>query len=94
MPAQGIAELGWLLQIYGGPETRAMLAVRKLAQKELLETESSQRGILRSFRLKVGKTTPVGSRGVSGSLLPDIQAIIASALLSVRGRASIRGHGC
>ncbi len=32
-------------------------------QKEPLETESSLRGILRGFGLKVGKTTPVGFEG-------------------------------
>jgi hypothetical protein len=32
-------------------------------QKELLETESSLRGILRGFGLKVGKTTPVQFEG-------------------------------
>jgi hypothetical protein len=32
-------------------------------QKELLETDSSLRGMLRAFGLKVGKTTPVGFDG-------------------------------
>jgi hypothetical protein len=32
-------------------------------QKEFLETETSRRGILRGFGLKVRKTTPVGFAG-------------------------------
>jgi hypothetical protein len=40
-----------------------MLTARKLVQKELQETESSLRGILRGFGLKVGKTTPVAFEG-------------------------------
>jgi hypothetical protein len=38
-------------------------ADRALVQKELVETESSLRGILRGFGLKVGKTAPVGCEG-------------------------------
>jgi hypothetical protein len=48
----------------------------KLVQKELLETQSSLRGILRGFGLKVGKTTPVGFEGsVRGNRLqrPDFK---------------------
>jgi transposase len=78
--SRGIAELmrlGWFRPVHcksmEAQETRAMLTARKLVQKELQETESSLRGILRGFGLKVGKTTPVGFEGVSGSLLPDIQ---------------------
>jgi transposase len=62
--ARGIAELirlGWFRPVYcksmEAQETRAMLTARKLVQKKLLETESSLRGILRGFGLKVGKTT-------------------------------------
>jgi hypothetical protein len=42
-----------------------MLTARKLVQKELVETESSQRGILPGFGLEVGKTTPVAFEGGS-----------------------------
>jgi transposase len=55
-------------------------------QKELQETESSLRGILRGFGLKVGKTTPVGFEGRIRELVaghPSLE-VITSALLSVR----------
>jgi transposase len=59
--ARGIAELmrlGWFRPVHcksmEAQEARAMLTARKLVQKELLETESSLRGILRGFGLKVG----------------------------------------
>src|SRR5712675_2561049 len=64
--ARGIAELmrlGWFRPVHckymEAQETRAMLTSRKLVQKGLQEVESSLRGILRGFGLKVGKTTPV-----------------------------------
>jgi transposase len=52
--ARGIAELmrlGWFRPVHckSMEETRAMLTARKLVQKELLETESSLRGILRGL---------------------------------------------
>src|SRR5215470_11029279 len=91
--ARGIAELmrlGWFRPVHcksmEAQETRAMLTARKLVQKELLETESSLRGILRGFSLKVGKTTPVGFEGRIKELVgghPSLE-IVASALLSVR----------
>src|SRR6202795_1302219 len=68
--ARGIAELmrlGWFRPVHcksmEAQETRALLTARKLVQKELLETDSSLRGILRGFGLKVGKTTPVKLEG-------------------------------
>jgi transposase len=67
-------------------ETRAMLTARKPVQQELLETESSRRGILRGFGLKVGKTTPVEFEGRIRELAtehPSLE-VITSALLSVR----------
>jgi transposase len=91
--ARGIAELmrlGWFRPVHcksmEAQETRAMLTARKLVQKELLEIESSLRGILGGFGLKVGKTTPVAFEGrirelVAGHLSPEV---ITSALLSVR----------
>jgi transposase len=54
--------------------------------EELLETESSLRGIPRGFGLKVGKTTPVGFEGRIRELVaghPTLE-VITSALLSVR----------
>jgi transposase len=91
--ARGIAELmrlGWFRPVHcksmEAQETRAMLTARKLVQKELLETESSLRGILRGFGLKVGKTTPVGFEGRIRELAaghPNLE-VITSALLSVR----------
>jgi transposase len=67
-------------------ETRAMLTARKLVQKELLETESSLRGILRGFGLKVGKVSPLLFEGRIRELVaghPSLEKI-ADALLSVR----------
>src|SRR5215475_8337076 len=67
-------------------ETRAMLVARKLVQKELQETESSLRGILRGFGLKVGKTTSVGFEGRIRELVAGHPRLEnnTSALLSVR----------
>ena len=91
--ARGIAELmrlGWFRPVHcksmEAQETRALLTARKLVQKELLETESSLRGILRGFGLKVGKTTPVRFEGRIKELVaghPSLE-VIAHALLSVR----------
>jgi transposase len=64
--ARGVAELmrlGWFRPVHcksiEAQETRALLTARKLVQKQVFEVESSLRGILRGFGLKVGKTTPV-----------------------------------
>lgn len=91
--ARGIAELmrlGWFRPVHcksmEAQETRAILTARKLVQKELLETQSSLRGILRGFGLKVGKTTPVQFEGRIRELVaghPSLE-VVASALLSVR----------
>jgi transposase len=91
--ARGIAELirlGWFRPVHcksmEAQETRAMLTARKLVQKELLETESSLRGILRGFGLKVGKTKPSEFEARIRELVaehPSLE-VIASALLSVR----------
>jgi transposase len=63
--ARGIAELlrlGWFRSVHcktmEAQEQRAILTTRKLMQKKLQEIESSVRGILRGFGLKVGNTTP------------------------------------
>src|SRR5262249_56185260 len=75
--AHGIAELmrmGWFRPVHcksiDAQETRAMLTARKLVQKQVFEVESSLRGILRGFGLKVGKTTPVKFQGRATQLLP------------------------
>jgi transposase len=91
--ARGIAELmrlGWFRPVHcksmAAQETRALLTARKLVQKELLEVESSLRGILRGFGLKVGKTTPVRFDGRIRELVaghPSLE-VIADAMLSVR----------
>src|SRR5215831_18907154 len=64
--ARGIADLmrlGWFRPVHcksiDAQETRAALTARKLVQKQVQEVESSLRGILRGFGLKVGQTTPV-----------------------------------
>ncbi|HEY2531288.1 MAG TPA: IS110 family transposase [Xanthobacteraceae bacterium] len=91
--ARGIAELirlGWFRPVYcksmEAQETRAMLTARKLVQKQLHETESSIRGILRGFGLKVSKTTPRLFEGRIRELVAAHQSLekIADALLSVR----------
>ena len=91
--ARGIAELmrlGWFRPVHcksmEAQETRALLTARKLVQKELLEVESSLRGILRGFGLKVGKTTPVRFDGRIKELVaghPSLEGM-ATSLLAVR----------
>jgi transposase len=91
--ARGIAELmrlGWFRPVHcksmEAQETRALLTARKLVQKELLEVESSLRGLLRGFGLKVGKTTPVRFEGRIKELVaghPSLE-VIAHSLLAVR----------
>jgi transposase len=91
--ARGIAELmrlGWFRPVHcksmEAQETRALLTARKLVQKELLEVESSLRGILRGFGLKVGKTTPVRFEGRIKELVaghPSLEGM-ATSLLAVR----------
>src|SRR5215813_9304244 len=91
--ARGIADLmrlGWFRPVHcksiAAQETRAMLTARKLVQKQVQEVESSLRGILRGFGLKVGKTTPVKFEGrvkerVAGN--PSLERI-AQSLLAAR----------
>src|ERR1700720_4457787 len=91
--ARGIAELmrlGWFRPVHcksmEAQETRGLLTARKLVQKELLEVESSLRGILRGFGLKVGKTTPVRFEGRIKELVAGHATLegIASSLLATR----------
>jgi transposase len=91
--ARGIAELmrlGWFRPVHcksmEAQETRAMLTARKLVQKGLHEVESSLRGILRGFGLKVGKTTAVQFEARIRELVaghPSLEAMAAS-MLAVR----------
>jgi transposase len=88
--AHGIAELmrmGWFRPVHckslDAQETRAMLSARKLVQKQVFEVESSLRGILRGFGLKVGKTTPVKFEGRVKELVagnPTLERITDSLL--------------
>jgi transposase len=56
-----LMRLGWFRPVHcksiAAQETRAILTARKLLQSKLLDVESSLRGVLRGFGLKVGKTT-------------------------------------
>lgn len=91
--ARGIAELmrlGWFRPVHcksiEAQETRALLTARKLVQKQVFEVESSLRGILRGFGLKVGKTTPVRFEARIKELVaghPTLERI-AAALLATR----------
>jgi transposase len=67
-------------------ETRAMLTARKLVQKGLHEVESSLRGILRGFGLKVGKATAAQFEARIKELVaghPSLEAL-ATSMLAVR----------
>lgn len=90
--ARGIADLmrlGWFRPVHcksiNAQETRAMLTARKLVQKQVQEVESSLRGILRGFGLKVGKTTPVKFEGRVKELVagnPALERITDSLLMA------------
>jgi transposase len=90
--ARNIAELmrvGFFRPVHcksmAAQETRAMLTARRLLQSKLCDVESSLRGILRGFGLKVGKTTPKRFEGRIKQLVeghPSLQ-IVAEALLAV-----------
>jgi transposase len=89
--ARGIAQLmrlGWFRPVHcksvAAQEMRALLTARKLIQTKLIDVEMSLRGILRSFGLKVGKTTQPRFAGriqqlVAGHLTLEA---VAAALLS------------
>src|SRR6201982_1759481 len=91
--ARGIAQLirlGWFRPVHcksiSAQETRALLTARKLVQTKLRDVETSLRGILRGFGLKVGKTTEREFAGRIEELVaghPHLQ-VIAKALLAVR----------
>jgi transposase len=91
--ARGIAELmrvGWFRPVHckslAAQETRAMLTARKLVQSKLQDVESSLRGILRGFGLKVGPVPRGRFAGRIKELVaghPILEGIAAS-LLAVR----------
>src|SRR5262249_24420578 len=91
--ARNIAQLmrlGWFRPVYcksmAAQEVRAMLTARKMVERKLRDVESSLRGILRGFGVKVGKTTERSFPGRSRELVaehPNLQHM-AQALLSVR----------
>ena len=63
--AHRIAELvrvGWYRPVHcksmDAQETRTLLAARKLVDRKLHDVETSLRGLLRGYGLKVGRTTP------------------------------------
>src|SRR3984885_8700127 len=69
-----------------GEGARGVVTARKLVQKQVMEVESSLRGILRGFGLKVGKTTPVKFEGRVKELVagnPSLERI-TDALLATR----------
>jgi transposase len=91
--ARGIAELlrlGWFRSVHcktmEAQEQRAILTTRKLMQKKLQEIESSVRGILRGFGLKVGNTTPARFAGRIKDLVTGHTQLeaIAESLLTAR----------
>ena len=82
--------LGWFRPVHcksiNAQEVRAVPTARKLVQTKLLDIESSLRGILRGFGLKVGKTTGRSFAGRIHELTdghPNLAAI-GEVLLSVR----------
>ena len=90
--ARGIAQLmrlGWFRPVHckslAAQETRAMLTARTLVQSKLHDVESSVRGILRGFGLKVGRTTSTRFAGRIKELVaghPSLE-VLAEALLAV-----------
>jgi transposase len=90
--ARNIAQLmrlGWFRPVHckslAAQETRAMLTARTLVQSKLHDVESSVRGILRGFGLKVGRTTSTRFAGRIKALVaghPSLE-VIAEALLAV-----------
>lgn len=84
-----LMRLGWFRPVHckskEAQETRAMLTARKLVKSKLRDLESSLRGILRGFGLKVGRTTPNRFAGRVNELVVDRPAlqVIANSLLTV-----------
>lgn len=90
--ARGIAQLmrlGWFRPVHcksaPAQETRAILTARKLVQSKLRDIESSLRGIVRGFGLKVGRTTSTRFAGRIKDLVVGNASleVIAEGLLTV-----------
>ena len=90
--ARGISQLmrlGWFRPVHcksiEAQEVRALLTARKLVQSKFYDVEMSLRGILRSFGLKVRRTTPKRFAGRVRELVAGHRSLegIAEALLSV-----------
>ena len=100
--AQGIAQLlrlGWFRPVHcksmAAQELRAVLTARKLIHGKLHDVEMSLRGILRSFGLKVGRTTPRSFAQRVRNLVaghPTLEGV-AAALLSARAELSRQFNG-
>ena len=91
--ARGIAQLmrlGWFRPVHckslPAQELRAILTARKLVQSKLHDLETSLRGMLRGFGLKVGKTTPRNFEPRIRELTDGHTTllVVADALLSAR----------
>jgi transposase len=91
--ARGIAELmrlGWFRPVHcksiAAQEVRTLLTARKLVQSKLLDMESSLRGILRNYGLKVGKPKQREFAGRIRELVEGNPVLegIATGLLAVR----------
>ncbi len=91
--ARGIAQLmrlGWFRPVHcksmAAQELRALLTARKLMQAKLHDIENSLRGILRSFGLKVGKTT---ARSFAGRIR---ELVVGQANLEIIAQALLAAH--
>ena len=82
--------LGWFRPVHckslPAQELRAILTARKLVQSKLHDLETSLRGMLRGFGLKVGKTTPRNFEPRIRELTDGHTTllVVADALLSAR----------
>lgn len=100
--ARGIANLirlGWFRPVHckslPAQDIRAVLTARKLLQTKLYDIDSSLRGILRGFGLKVGKTTPRTFSSRVRELVeghPTLE-LIAASVLKVRDVLAVEFAG-
>jgi transposase len=97
--ARGMAQLmrmGWFLPVHAkaplAQEVRALLTARKQLQAKLQDIESSIRGILRGFGLKVGTISKAGFEARACELAaghPMLERIIGAML---KARAGVRAE--
>src|SRR5213080_3693977 len=109
--ARGIAQLirmGWFRPVHaksiGAQEVRALLVARKQLLNRVLDIETSIRGILRGFGLKVGQVTRKTFEAriwelVTGVCIENLirfDCVVESHNVSANGRADIllAEHGC